>query len=548
MPVSKSIKTVNLILAIVLLAGFCLQLYLIYFGYNVYNFLVPPGSDAIQHYNIIQKIAETGKYPANYPPGFHVIVIYLSNIFHQGTFHILTYWTPVLVVMPAISMFFLLKQLFDSKVSVITTLVFLLTSYYPVCGFIDGNYPDILAYGVFGILMFGFLIRYFKTNKAINLFFASVLLLAIALIHHFSFVNIVAILIIFSLFPLYSLVFERKNKLKFLSWEFAIGLIVFIVIFASLFVAMKYYGPLVVKFADGFIFNRSALSNSYLNTTLDFPEYLTVTGPVIWYFGLIGLFYLFISSFKAGPEARAKQLVVVWALYFFIMSRFGSSALPARFAREIAPALVVAIGFLFNYMINLNSLRFKGYKAIIGFGLLGFVLVTNSFLMVGPAKIPESFSNMIWFWPKDQDKIDFIVKLQDKSKNGVPTTYNIVYNPYANLYMPVKAPSNFIPLELTDAELLIAKENLDYPYDYVPLSAKKIARLVGYEKLIHDLRLKYSSARYIFIDVKPPANPDGKVYPRYSGYEIYTKVLNDIADSGNSIKKFSDNAKLYQMY
>lgn len=536
----KSAKVTNWILAGVLLAGFVLQIYLIYFGYKAYNYQVPPGSDAIAHYGIIQKIIETGQISfINYPPGFHLLVIFLAKIFHQGTFYILTYWTPMLVVLPALSMYFLLRQLFENKVSVITTLIFLLTSYYPMVNFMDGNYPDILAYGVFAILMFAFLIRYLNHKKIINLAYASILFLAIAVVHHFSFVNILAILVIFSLFPLYSFIFERKMVVKFGWWQFIIGFIVAGIIGTGLYFAVKFYGPLIMKFADGFISNKSALSNNYLNTALDYPEYISVTGPVVWYFGLIGLFYMFISSFKAGPQARVKQLVVIWVIYFFLMSRFGASALPARFAREIAPALIVAIGFLLNYMVNLNSLRFKGYKIAIGFGLLGFVLVTNSFLMTGPARIPESFSNMIWFWPKDQAKIDYI---------NERTSYEVLYNPYANLYMPIKAPANFKSLSLTNDELKIVKETKIEHYSYVYISSKKAKTLKGYEKLIYDLRQQNAQVKYILLDVKPPSNPDPKVYPKYAEFEAFNKVLDDLADSGTVVKKFDDGSRLVKMY
>ena len=111
----KLVKIANWVLAILLVAGFALQLYLVYFGYMTYHYLVPPGSDAIQHYNIIEQIITTGKINFFiYPPVFHLLVILINHMTHFGIFNILTYWTPILVVLPALCMFFLLKQLFDN--------------------------------------------------------------------------------------------------------------------------------------------------------------------------------------------------------------------------------------------------------------------------------------------------------------------------------------------------------------------------------------------------------------------------------------------------
>ena len=76
----NSKKITNWLLTALLVASFGLQIYIIYFGYNTYHFLVPPGSDAIQHYNIIQNILATGKINFFvYPPGFHLLVIFLQT-------------------------------------------------------------------------------------------------------------------------------------------------------------------------------------------------------------------------------------------------------------------------------------------------------------------------------------------------------------------------------------------------------------------------------------------------------------------------------------
>lgn len=542
MPNDKSEKIINWLLIALLTVGFALQLYLVYFGYKTYNFLVPPGSDAIVHFNIIKQIMTTGQINFGlYPPGFHLLVIFINKITHVGVFHILTYWTPILVVLPALCMFFLLKQLFDNKVSVLTTLIFLLASNYPMLSFMDGNYPDILAYGVFSVLLFAFIIRYLRTKNWTNLIFASIFLLLVALTHHLTFISILLILFVFGLVQLYIIIVEKKLNMKFWCWKTLASLVILVLVGLSVYLAVKFYGSTILKYANGFLSNSPALRDQYLNLVPNWPDYAQTSGSVVWYVGLLGLLYMLITTFKDRREVGTKQLVLIWFLFFFAFSRFAATGLPARFARELAPPLVICIGFLLNNVLNSNPLRIHRYKLIFGYGVVGFLIITNSVLFMGPAQIPESFGNMIWFWQKDQDKLNFI-------SSHVPTNYQVLYNPAANLYTPIKATSNFVPLTLTKDQLQIVKTTNVVSYIYQPVSAKKAKTLTGYAKLIYDLHAQYTEPKYIFLDVKPPSNPSEVTYPHYANFDAYNKVLDDLSQSGEIVKKFPDGSRLVKMY
>lgn len=541
----KKIKFIDWLLAFFLVAGFCLQIYLIYFGYRTYNYLVPPGSDAVNHFNIIKKILDTGKIDfLSYPPGFHLLVIFLNKISHTDVFSILTYWTPILVILPSVSMYFLLHQLFDNKVSAITTLLFLLASNYPLYSFIDGNYPDILAYGVFGILLFAYLIRYVRTKNWTNLIIASFVLVLIALIHHLTFVAIIAVLAVFGLIQLYISIVEKKFWIKSNSQNFLMVLVIAILVSFSIYLAYRFYGSTVINFANGFFTNSPSNQNTYLNVAVDWSNYPLFAGNVIWYIGLVGLLFLIVTTFKERREITTKQLILVWFAVYFVMSRFAATGLPARFARELAPPLVVGIGFLLNYIFNLNSLRIHRYKLILGYGLMAFIIITNSALYVGPAKIPDSFNMMVWFWPQDQQDLNYINNLADGS-NGV------LYNPAANLYLPVKAPSYYVPIILTDDQLALATvvaQDEKTPYQpFTKLTVKKQNHLEGYDKLIFDLSKEFGY-KYIYIGTLPPSNPDPKVYTGYAQFDAYDKVLNNLGDNGTLVKKFSNGSKLVRMF
>jgi hypothetical protein len=398
-----------------------------------------------------------------------------------------------------------------------------------------------LAYGVFGTLLFAFLIRYFRTKNWINLIISSVFLLLIALTHHLTFVSIMGILVLFGIVQLYIVVVEKKLVVKVWCWKFLAGFVVAGLIGLSIYLSAKFYGATIMKYADGFFSSNPALQNQYLNKAVEWSDYNLFSGNAIWFLGMFGLLFLIVTTFKQRTEVSAKQLVLVWFLFFFAMSRFSASALPARFARELAPPLIVAIGFLLNYIFNLNSLRIHRYKLIFGYGVLGFLIITNSALYTGVARIPESFSNMVWFWQKDQDKLDYI-------NAHVPAKYQILYNPAANLYMPIKAPSNFVPIKLDKEQFNVVTTTSLSHYVYTPVTAKRAKTLTGYPKLMYDLHIKYAEPKYMYIDVKPPSNPDEKAYPRYSNFNAYNKVLDDLGLSGEIVKQFSDGSRLIRMY
>ena len=227
------------------------------------------------------------------------------------------------------------------------------------------------------------------------------------------------------------------------------------------------------------------------------------------------------------------------------MSRLGATGFPARFARELAPALTVCIGFLLNYIFNLNSLRIHRYKMIFGYGLIGFLIITNSAIYVGPARIPDSFKLMVWFLPKDQEILNFI-------NSNVQIRYQILYNPFANLYIPIKTTDNWNPILLDSDQLALAQmtyKNDNYHYHgYENLSLASRKKLTGYEKMIYDLSKQYGNYKYVYVGNLPPSNPDPTVYPKYAQFDIYKKVLYDLSSNGDLVKKFSDGSLLIKMY
>lgn len=525
----NSEKTKKYIWYLIFIFILLFKLGMIYYGYYHKHYLVSPGNDVAVHYSFIQKILETKTVNfAIYPPGFHLLVILFSKVFHQSVWNVLTYWTPILMVLPILTMFYLLRQIFSLQISVLSVAVLALASNYPTFAFIDGNYPDILAYGVFAVLIFAFLIKYFKTKKVLNLVWSGLLSIGILLTHHFTFFNVLGIIVLFGLLQFFLFVWQNPDFS--LKKKILISIGVILLVLACMYVlATKLYGNIALGFVKGFFTKSPYLKDVYLNKAPNYDEYSDMAGPILWFFGLAGLFYLVITSFSKSIENKTKHLVLIWFLFLFILSRYATTGIPARFARELALPLTVFIAYLFNYLIE-NNRAVKNLNLIIGCGLLGYLLIINSTLYTGLAKIPDTYDSQVWFWPVDQQKINYL-------EQNVPADQVILINPKANPFFPVKTKNQFTNFVLDSDQINIVKARVD-----LPQSRQNNAK---YQDLLNKLNQQYKGM-YVFDDVKPEGNTS-PIYPCFANFEAYKKVIEDMAASGSVVQTFSDGAKLIKL-
>lgn len=507
------------------LAALSFRLLLIYYSYWHHHYLVPPGNDVVNHWWKIQSILQHGWAGlSGYPPGFHLLVIGISRLFHQPIWTILTSWTPFLLILPAFSIFFLLKQVFSLRISVLASAILLITSFYPVLAFTDGNYPDILAYGVFGVLLFAFLIRYFKTNHYINLILAGVFLVLIAFTHHLTFFGILGVLVIFGLWQFFKRLARSQRSV---TTKILMGTGILLLLTALFFIlANILYGGVAMQFIRGI---SQITGSAYLKITPDYGNYPEMSGGLLWFFGLAGLLYILVTTFSQREKAKTKELVIIWILLFFALSRMNSSGIPSRFAREVALPLTIAIAFLLEYLIELNPWRTR-FGQILAYALIGYLLITNSALYAGLGRIPDGFADQIWYLPIDQQKIDY---LAESCPGGT-----LLYNPSADPFFTIKARNTLIPLDLSSSEKSVVKVYLNSP--------DRESSQADFKALIRDLKVKYQSADCLFDDVKPPGNTS-PVYPIFSDFEVNKAVLDNLATYGRETKVFEDTAKVYQM-
>jgi len=519
-------KLTNILLLI--FCGVCIsiKLYIVYFGYVFYHYLVPPGYDVIPHSETIKSLLDKNIWAnfVGYPKLFHYIIFYLSQIFHKDSFYILTYWTPVLIIIPSIAMYFLLRQIFNAKTAIITTAFLLFTENYPLYGFVDGNYPNILGYGFFAIFCLAFFIRFIINKKLLDLSFFIIFYALTALTHHLSFAELTSIILFSTISLFIYFLFQKTTINKKLIMRVVFLLIILVLIFL---LANRMYGTLFITYTNGLITGDSVIKDTHLSRAVDYFRYPDIVGPIIWYGGLMGLLYL-ISSFNNSKESKPIKIIIfAWISILFTLSKLPQSGLPERFAREIALPLTVCFAYLINSITHSLERHNNRISSIISYGFVGFVIILNSSLFnpVLLDSLPNSFSNMVWYRQVDQVKTDYIHAHYSKDNP-------IIINPYANPYMEIKNKGFVKNFVLSNDFSELDKKNKEYNQQHI----QEI-----YRSLI-DKEIKININKVFLISPKPSGNTDGIVYPIFGGFEKYYSIMSDITKNQKIIKQFSDGA------
>lgn len=515
---------------IVLILAVFIKLYLVYWGYFTYQYLVPPGDDAVNHYWMIKESLGLGfkSLISQYPKGFHWLIILLAKIFNKDHLYILTYWTPSLIILPSISIYYLLRQFFSAKTGVLTVLVLLLASNFPTMAFVDGNYPDILAYGFLTPLFFAFLFKFYKSNKYKNLIISVIILILIFLTHHLTTVIVLSTLFLLIM----ALWFRRFLRLKKIFTKDIFFLVGFFITIALVYGLLSYlYNGLVSEFIGGLFGKTATINNSYFNEPLGIGGYKDVIGGLMWFLGIFSLVYLFLTG---NHSQKLKYLIFIWFLVLFVLSRFPNVSIPVRFARELAIPLTLSLAFFFNDIFDLQIFTSK-IKKMVAHGLFFIILILNSQFYTGVGNLPNSFTDQVWYWPVDQEKIEFLFK-------NYPDRM-VIINKNANPYTIIKIKNPAQYFVLTDQQIRSIEQYGDINNN--SLSNQEIIQ-DNYHVIVEDLKNKYKND-ILLISEKSKGNSNEKTYPCFQQYKIYNDMLKEISIGKKPIKQFSDGSTIIDM-
>jgi hypothetical protein len=461
-----------------------LRFYLLYYPIAFYNYLVPPGDDAANHYVMIENILK-GKFDTSYPWLFHYIIATISRIGGWSVIDVLRYLTPALVILPSIAIYIFLKQTFNRTTALIGFVICLWASNYGLVAYGDGNYPNIIAAGFLMPLAMLYLLRSLKERKLSNYIWTMVLTLLIMLTHHLSAIYMIAVV------PIYLIALGIWNKCEKLAVNYKRAMIYLGIVFAAVvgFVALLPIKQVFVAAFASITGSGSFSAGANFTKPIEFGDYASQIGSLAFYGGLIGLLYLIylLGEPKEKVNKSAILMVLIWFVVIFVLSRLSQTGLPGRFAREAAVPLIMSLAISIGYFISMMRSNLQKSLATLFFGLIIFINLVQ--VNAGQYMAPDFFNRMIWFSEQDKRAVDAIVKF-------TPKDAIILANP-TTPYLPIFAEREI-------------RFNVP-PQVKIPSGVRDYAAQAN----IH----------FLFIGKKTPSNPDDKTYPFFADFDKRTDLL-----------------------
>lgn len=506
-------------LALLLLAlVFMVKVIFIIWQFSDGKFLVAPGGDPLNHIAIIENILHGQLTGLSYPPLFHFLI---AGIVKLTGFSVIatTKVAAIALFFLSIAVFgWLAKKLFGFWPAFWAMLFYLTVSSHPLLGFVDGNYPDLLNYGVFVPLFLVCLLNALRNQPFKWTLVSLAPLILMILTHHlttsFMLVIVAAYLLVMGLY--HSLNHDRAARKNLF---IVCGVYLIISIPIGILVHQMFGNVLTQAFKS-----VSDFVPLYSGTTYsEAPRYdnlAPLLNPFIEYLGLLGL-VLCLATVKKNPEA--KILVMVWTVALWLMSRTPLSGLPPRFLREINVPLTLLAGY--GVALVVTELVDRRHKLAVS-ALFGYLIYINLVqLNVGPFMLPGGFKSMVWYRAVDQEKVNY---LRHDLPDGAKVLANPA-NPYVNYFFKHDYAGSTQLATLIPNSQVPPKDNGTYQ----PIAVK----------LVQD-----SAAQYLFIGAEPQKDIDEKTFVQFAGYKLATQLLETYPYGKKDIvKQFDDGSKIIKI-
>lgn len=471
-----------------------LRYYLIRFGFIYDGFVVPPGGDPAVHIQLAQFLASGHSWLSSglqYPPGFHLLVVGVANLFHISILQSVTILGQITVLLPILATFIIADKWFNRTVALVATALIGLASASPVIAYMDGNYPNLIGSSFLMIIGFTYFVESLREKPFINSIIASIAFILLAFVHHLSFILMLAVIIIY----LIVLFIDQHRTGNHLPHFKRVGAFAFVGIVLSGGLGWYLFGetlflPALTKIIGG---STPSFSDAYLSRPLALGDYSATLGPLVLVMGIIG-FLLIMNSQSPSLKSERKIFVLTWLSVIVALSQLSIIGLPSRLARELAIPFALCGGIVAHSLIVLARERWRKWLTL---GML-FIFITSqtTMLMTGPANLPEGFASMIWLDTRDLPKI--------KALNSLPNGSTIAMTPSSPYY------SALVP-----NKQLFVSPTLD-------------------------------KARYIFLAAKTKAHPDPVAYPYFAGFEYIDTALRTIPNT-KIIFSFPDGSEIREV-
>jgi len=341
--------------------GILLLILLQYFGVFYYQYPVPPGHDAMMHWNMAQPFYRSNvdliQYIKSgaYPPGFLVFISETAHLFNTDMMEIIKWFAPSIIVVAAIAMFLLVYYIFNPIAALLAFYFYSFTAKIQIQQLNDGGYPNLIAAQIFLPLLLLSIFLFLKNKRLINkiLFggLSLILFIAIPFTHHITTLYLVALI---AISPIVVVIYKIVNK----DWQIKkglicliglIGLLVLSIYFflnSELFASTRNLLNMSIQVLDIFPFIKfiGTPDPEALVGLRSYPGYI---GPLVFLFGCAGIVTLpFIRTFKNKVWLFP---VVILALLLLIGSRLNFLSNPDRLLRDLVYPLSILAGLFIYY-------------------------------------------------------------------------------------------------------------------------------------------------------------------------------------------------------
>lgn len=501
---------------IVLVIAFLFKIWLIVWQFTDQKYLIAPGGDPVQHLGIVQQILAGKLVSFAYPPLYHFIVAGIVKLTGLDILLVMKYLAIALLFLPVPFFWYLVRQFFGFWSAFWATILYLLVSSNPLLGFVDGNYPDLLSYGVFVPLTLLFLVKALQKRPLkyalLSLLFAALMILTHHLTAIFTLLVVIVYLIAAGVYFYFGGQRWRLRNLKIVLLCWGIFGIVLILLVKFTFGAAL-IGWLKLAFAG-----TRPINSITHSSPADLAELSALLAPMIEFLGAAGLIYAFVTI---KEKSAAKIMLIVWVLVLWILSRTVISGLAPRYLRELSVPLCMLSGILIVYFVDWGQTRMQ--KIIIS-GILGYLVFINIVqLTAHPFLLPRGFQNMVWYRQVDQKKAEYLSEyLFD---NAV-----ILANP-SNPYLPY-----FLEKKNSKIHLKVIND-----ITKIAVNADDQTK----QEAIRKFLIK-NKADFLFIGAAPMSPPiDEDTFSEFKGFQKTTDffALYEYPEE-NLAKEFSDGSKL----
>jgi len=504
---------------VILAAVFTFKFSFIVWQFAENHFIIAPGGDPINHLGYILHILRGEPTAGLYPPLYHYLIAILSKVFNADPLLVMKPVAIILLFAPIIVLYKMTKTFFGFWPAFWATLLYMVAAASPLLSFGDGNYPDMLNYGIFVPLVFIYLLKTLREKSTNNILFFLVFVALMIFTHHLTTLFTLVIIAVY-IITIGLLVYFKKDSFKHQFPNLSNTALAFIGLTVVGFLLVRAtFGQDLMSALRSLFSNGSFINNNSLSSPIGYDQFAYTLTPFIEFAGAFGLIYALATIKDKTPQ---KLLLIVWVIVLWVLSRTQLSGLAPRYFRELSVPLCVMAGIFIDYLLSHAE---NGTQRIAFGGMIGFLMYTNMVQVnLPPFLISQGgFKNMVWYRSADREKVDFI-------KSELPRNVVVLStpsNPYIPYFLSKDNPNNI--------QFIVA--------DSIPIIPKDASK-----KLKRDIITSYvveHNASYILLGGLPGEGLNEKEYGEFRGYKAASEFLGQFEHSDREvIKTFSDGSQL----